>query len=107
MADTPKRLVGPAHITNTAATVYTTPGSTLAIVRYLHVLNGDAGAVNFTLSIGTDGASTRLFDAYPIAAGGVLDITEMFIPLAAAEIIQAFGSVTNKLVLTIGGAERA
>ena len=99
-----KRLHGPAAVSNAAATKYTVPAGARTIVRHVHVENTSAGPVNFTMSIGTDAAGTRLFDAYTIAAGAVLDHFCYYV-LAAAEILQAFGSVNNQLVLTIDGDE--
>lgn len=104
MARTPKRLAGPAQISNTAATKYTVPSNTKTVVRHIHVSNPSGSPVNLTLSIGTDAAGVRLFDAYPIAAGAVLD-HYCYHVLDAAEIIQAFGSTTNVLVLTVNGDE--
>lgn len=104
MPKLPKRLAGPAQITNAAATKYTVPASTQTIVRHIHVSNTSAGAVNFTMSIGADAAGTRLYDAFPIAASSVLDAFCYYV-LVAAEVIQAFGSTTNILVLTIDGDE--
>lgn len=104
MARTPKRLAGPAAVSNSASTKYTVPASTKTIVRHIHVSNTSAGNVNFTASIGTDAAGTRIFDAYPIPASTVLDHWCYYV-LEAAEIIQALGSTTNILVLTIDGDE--
>lgn len=104
MARTPKRLAGPAQVSNAAATKYTVPSTTKTIVRHIHVSNTSAGAVNFTMSIGTDATGTRIFDAYPVAASTVLDHFCYYI-VDAAEIIQAFGSVNNQLTLTIDGDE--
>jgi len=107
---TAKRLFGPAQITNAAATKYTVPASTKTILRHIHVENPSAAAVGFTMSIGADAAGTRLYSAYsiPAAAAGqpasVLDIFCYYV-LDAAEIIQAFGSTTNILVLTLDGTE--
>lgn len=104
MAKTPKRLAGPAAVTNAAATKYTVPALTKTIIRHIHVSNTSAGAVNFTMSIGADAAGTRIFDAYTIAAGEVLDHFCYYV-VDAAEIIQALGSVNNQLTLTINGDE--
>jgi hypothetical protein len=104
MARTPVRLAGPAQVSNSAATKYTVPGSTIAVVRHIQVYNPGTGTVNFTLSIGTDAAGTRLFDAYPILEDVPL-VHYCYHVLAAAEIIQALGSVNNQLVLTISGDE--
>ena len=99
----PKRLAGPAAVTTTAATKYTVPASTQTIVRHIHVSNTSVGALTFTMSIGADAAGTRIFDAYSIAAGQVLDHYCYYI-MVAAEVIQALGSGTA-LVLTIDGDE--
>lgn len=99
-----KRLHGPAAVTNAAATKYTVPAGARTIIRHIHVENTSAGPVNFTASIGADAAGTRLFDAYTIAAGAVFDHFCYYV-LAAAEILQAFGSVNNQLVMTIDGDE--
>lgn len=104
MARTPKRLAGPAQVSNAAATKYTVPGSTTAVVRHIHVSNPSGNAVTFTLSIGTDAAGTRLFDAYSIPANTVFDHFCYHV-LAAAEIIQAFAGTNNVLTLTISGDE--
>ena len=99
-----KRLFGPAQLTNAAGTKYTVPASTLAIVQHLHVQNPSGSTVNFTMSIGADAPGTRIYDAFPIGAGKVLDEFVKY-DLTAAEIIQAFGSVTNVLVMTLDGVE--
>lgn len=96
----PKRVHGPAALSNAATTKYTVPAATRAIVKHVHVSNTSAGAVNFTLSVGADAAATRLFDAYPIAASTAFDWYP-YLVLDAAEIIQALGSISNQLTLTI------
>lgn len=104
MGTTNKRLSGPTQITNAAVTQYTVPASTVAIVQHIHVSNPSANPVGFTLSLGADAAATRLYDAYSIPAGTVLDVFVKYV-MTAAQIIQAFGSVTGILVLTIDGQE--
>jgi hypothetical protein len=102
MARTATRLAGPAQVSNAAATKYTVPAATLTILRHIHVQNPSGSTVTFTLSVGADAAGTRLFDAFPIAAGGVLD-QWVYVPLVAAEVIQAFAGTNNILTLTLGG----
>ena len=98
------RLAGPAQVSNAAATKYTVPSVTKTIVRHVHVQNPSASAVTFTMSIGADAAGTRIFDAYSIAAGQILDHYCYYV-LAAAEIIQALAGTNNILTLTIDGDE--
>ena len=104
MARIAKRLHGPALVTDSAATKYTTPAATKTIVRHVHVQNPSASAVSFTLSLGADAAAARLFDAYSIPAYGVLDHFCYYV-LEATEVLQALASTTDVLVLTIDGDE--
>lgn len=99
-----RRVHGPAALSNAATTKYTVGAGLRAVVRHIHVSNTSAGAVNFTCSIGTDAAGTRIFDAYTIASGAVLDHYCAY-QLAATEIVQALGSVNNQLTLTIDAEE--
>lgn len=99
-----KRLAGPAQVTNSAATKYTVPAATTTVVRHVHVYNADTVACTFTMSIGSDAAGTRVFDAYSMAAGSFLDHFCYYV-LTATEIIQALAGTTNKLTLTIDGEE--
>jgi hypothetical protein len=96
------RLAGPALLTNAAATKYTTPASTVTIVQHIHVQNPTGAAV--TMSIGADAAATRLYDAFSIAAGGVLDTFCKYV-LNAGDTIQALAGTTNVMTLTIDGQE--
>ena len=104
MARAPKRLAGPALVSNSAATKYTVPGSTTAVVRYIHVSNPSGSAVTFTLSIGADATGTRLYNAHSIPANSLFE-RHVYLVLAAAEIIQAFAGTNNQLTLTIAGDE--
>lgn len=107
----PKRLYGPAQVSNAAATKYTVPTSVKTIIRQISIQNPSGSAVTFTLSIGADAAGVRLFDAFSIPAAGV-GVTGNIIdrgiywPMVAAEIIQAFAGTNNILVLAIFGDEQ-
>lgn len=104
MAETHKRLAGPSQLTNVAATQYTVPASTKTLIRHVHISNPSGAAVTFTMSVGADAAAVRVFDAYSIAAGTVLDWYP-FLVLNAAEIIQALAGTTLVLDITINGTE--
>jgi len=96
------RLHGPAQVSNAAATKFTVASSELNIINHIHVQNPSGATVTFTASIGADAAGTRIFDAYPIGAGQVLDHYCNY-TLVAAEIFQAFAGTNNILTLTING----
>jgi hypothetical protein len=106
MADLAKRLAGPTSLTATAATVYTVPASTKAIVRNIHVANTSAAVATFTMSIGADAAGTRYYDDVEVPVGGALDWSG-FLVLAAAETIQAYSGTASVLTLTISGVEES
>lgn len=104
MPRTPKRLHGPAQVSNSAATKYTVPSATKTIVRHVHLQNPSGSAVTFTMSVGSDAAAVRLFDAYSIAANSTYDWF-CYLVLEAAEVIQALAGTNNVLTLTIDGDE--
>lgn len=99
-----KRLAGPARLTAAADTVYTVPSGIRTVIRHIHAYNPGSGTANLTLAVGSDAASTRLFDAYPVSEDVPLDYGRKHV-LAAGETIQASASVANQLVLTITGEE--
>ncbi|MGH7605587.1 MAG: hypothetical protein ACRENK_16530 [Gemmatimonadaceae bacterium] len=96
------RVSGPAQLTGAAATKYTVPANAQLSLKHIHVENPSNAAVGFTMSIGADAAATRIYDNFSISAGGVLDVFCMYV-LNAAEILQAFASVTSVLTLTLDG----
>jgi hypothetical protein len=99
-----KRLYGPTLLGNAAATLYTCPAATTAVIRRIHVSNPTGSPVDFTLSIGTSAAGTRLWDAQPVPADDLLDDYQDF-TLAAGEIIQGLAGSAAALNLTIDGYE--
>lgn len=108
MARTPKRLAGPAQVSNSAADKYTTPAATTTIVRQI-ILNNPGSAATFTLSVGADAAGVRIFDAVSIPDTRTTGpmIYNVYLVLAATEKIQAFSGTNNQIVLEISGDEIA
>lgn len=104
MAKINKRFHGPALVSASAATKFTVGASKRAVVRHIHVSNPSASPVDFTASIGTDAAATRLWDGYPIPADSAVDFWGPY-TLEASEVFQAFAGTTNVLTLTIDGDE--
>lgn len=100
----PKRLYGPALLAAAAATVYTVPAGRLAIIRNIHVVNGTAGDLTFTASIGADAAGTRIFSAETVSAETSFDCFAPFV-LNAGEVLQAYASAAASLVMTVDGEE--
>lgn len=104
MAKTAKRLSGPALLAGAAATVYTAPAATKAVIRHIHVKNGSGSAATFSLSIGADASATREFDAVSIPANSVQSYYGYWV-VDAAEIVQAFSGTASVLGLTLNGDE--
>jgi len=104
MARIAKRLAGPLQLAASTATLYTVPAVTKTIVRHIHIANPTGGAVTVTMGIGADGATTRIFDAYSIASGAVLDHFCYYV-LEAAELLKGHASAATSLVATIDGDE--
>ena len=104
MADTPKRLFGPAVLSAAAATKYTVPGATTTVIRHIHVLVTDGAAHTFTMSIGADAVGTRLYSAQPLSPDLPFDWNG-FIVAAAAEIIQAYADAASGVTIEVDGVE--
>ncbi len=100
------RIVGPIQLAAADALLYTST-SALTKIRHIHLANPTAGALTVFLSIGADGVTTRIYDAYSLAAGAVLD-TFVYYILATGETLrghEATGKVTiivDADVVTLG-----
>jgi hypothetical protein len=106
MADTAKRLFGPALLTNSAATKYTVPASTTAILRHIRISNTSGTAATVVISIGADAAGTRIFSSENVPANQSI-YWSGFLVMAAAEVLQAYSGTNNVLTLTVSGVEVA
>lgn len=106
MTDIGKRLAGPATLTNAAATQYTCPADTTAIVRHMTFTNITASDHTVTVSIGADAAGTRILDQVPVSARGVLDWPCLHV-LAAAEVLQAYADANSAVNICVTGIEES
>jgi hypothetical protein len=102
MARSIERFVGPTRLTNSAATVYTVPGLSSALVRHIHFMNPSASAVSVTVSIGADGATTRVLETIAVPAAGTYDWYPYMV-LYNSEIVQAYASTTATVNMTMFG----
>ena len=100
----PTRVIGPVALVNALTTRLTVAAATQTILRHIHVQNNTAGAVTFTMSIGgADAAGTRIYDAYPIAANGILDVFCYYVLVAADIVTTTTTGAASALVLTVDG----
>ena len=102
MADAASRVAGPVALGAAAATIYTVPAATQAILRSIHVSNETAAVHTFRVSIGADGAGKRLFYDQPVQPGDSFDWSG-FIVLAATEVLQAYADTGAALTITVSG----
>ena len=100
----PKRLYGPAQLTTSAATLYTAPNGGSAIIKHLRASNPTGSDVTFTMSIGADAASTRVYSGVVIPANGSLERFVYYV-LNQNEIVQGLAGTGSALVLILDGTE--
>lgn len=103
MADTAK-IIGPTLLTAAAATMYTTPGATQFVWKFLRIANTSGTAATVTVSIGADAAATRIFGGETVPANGSITF-DLWLPLAATTIIQAYSGTNGVCTFTAGGVE--
>lgn len=104
MADTPKRLAGPAQLTAASAIQYTVPASTTTIVKQIILHNSDTSGRTVTVGVGVDAAGTRVLNGVIMAAGEILSI-DCWLVLGAAETLRAHASVASVVQITVNGVE--
>jgi hypothetical protein len=95
------RLSGPALLSASAATIYTTPAGG-ALLETIDVSNPSGSPVDLTISIGTDAAGTRIYDGLPILADSKR-LLRVYLPLSSAEVVQAKASTGSVLNVTLNG----
>lgn len=98
MAETLKRIVGPTQPGTAAATLYTVPAATKAILRYIRLCNTSGIDRTITMSVGLDAAGTRIFSGMTVPALGAIDWSGS-IPLEAGEVLQGFASAATAITV--------
>lgn len=107
---TPKPLIAPQQLTNSNATYYTVPASTVTKLVMIVLVNDTTTAVTVTINIVPTGGSaddTNILmktvsiptDGFPV----ILILDEFY--MAAATTIQAVASVTAQVTIHISGVE--
>lgn len=102
---TPVRF-GQAAITTSAATLYTTPASTRALIKEISVVNTTGVTATFDVYLvpsgGTAGTANALFYQQPLAAKSTLQWNGLQI-LNAGDTLQVKASATGLTVMASGG----
>ena len=108
MANTLKKIAGPAYLAAAATDIYTPPAATIfTVIRHIHVANKTAGAVTFTLYVGATGGSaagTELFGAKSVAANDAYDYYGL-LRLASTDFLTGLASAATSLTITVEGEQ--
>ena len=110
MSATPKRFVEGGQLTASAATYYTCPSNTKALIKKLTFTNNDTSARTVTVylvpSAGTAGVTNILTKAASIAAGATYEAFEAEGHiLTAGATLQALADVTSMVTINASGVE--
>jgi hypothetical protein len=108
MAGTPKRIAGPAFLSNAAANIYTPSASTIyTLIRQIHLVNVTTAPVQITLYIGATGGSaagTEIAKLVTIAADSYVDL---FWPnglfMASTDFLTGLAGSASAVTITVSG----
>lgn len=107
---TNKKLCSAQQITNAAATYYTVPANTTAILKRLTFVNTSAGAVTVTFYLIASGGSAGDSNTYVKAR--TLAVSETWAPseienitMSAADFIQAKSDTNTAVTIHLSGIE--
>lgn len=87
-----------------AATVYTVPGSTQAIVKHIRAVNMGGATTSIGLFHDGTAAANRILPDVPLAPGEFLE-WDGTILMEAADTLAAIASVATSITLTVYGIE--
>lgn len=100
------QLWGPITADTTAETVYTNLANTVTVLESITISNPDTGlATSVILSLGSDGATTRVIN-YPIPAGGGTYVFYPLLRITGTQILQLSSSATDDVAVTSGNGYR-
>ena len=106
----PKSMVNGVNLTDAAATYYTVPTGTRAIIKKATFVNDDAGVVTVTINLvpsgGAAGYANRIAKTKSLAAGETWSCSDMENhELETGGFISMLASVTAKIGCRISGYE--
>lgn len=110
MANTLKRISGPAYLANAAANIYTPPAATIfTVIRHIHLANVTASVVTFTLYVGATGGSaagTELFKTTTIPANGTYDYySPNGMQMLSTDFLTGLASAATSVTITVNGEQ--
>ena len=96
--------VGNVAVTNT--TVYTVPTGTIAVLRYIHLVNQRSTSRDVNLWYGPSGSEILYFCEWPVAGLGVHDAYP-YVALQAGWVVKAYiptgGASAGDVLMTLSG----
>ena len=108
MSGTPKRLAGPAYLSNSAANIFQGAGGNAAMVdkiTHIHLVNETSSDVTVSLYIGGTGGSTggtSLAKGKTVKANDFVDLY-LSTPIASTEYLTGLCSASNACAITVDG----
>ncbi len=112
MANTKRRIAGPAAIASSATNIYTPPASTIITYIYqIHIVNRTAAAVTFTLYVGATGgsASGTEISGLSHSVAGASEFDMYFpsgLPLKSTDFLTGIASAATSLTITVIGEDK-
>jgi len=98
----PARFYGPALLSTSPTTLFTAAASKRSLIELIHVMNESASSATLTLSIGTDGSGTRIYDSFTFRPNEMRAITT-YLVLNEGEVFQGFSGSASAILLTVSG----
>lgn len=93
------------QLPSSAATLYTVPGSTSAIIRHISVVNNDTVARTFALYRGGTAATNYITPPAMVVLPGGMQEWDGAMAMAATETLRGVASVATQLSITVDGDE--
>ena len=112
MANTKRRLAGPAFIATSAANIYTPPAATIiTYIYHIHISNKTVSAAVFTLYVGATGGSasgTELSGAsHSVPAATEYDMYfPSGLPLKSTDFLTGICGTASALVIVVVGEDK-
>ncbi len=112
MANTKRRIAGPAFIANAAANIYTPPAATIiTYIYHIHIVNKTVSAAVFTLYIGATGGSASGTEisggSHSVAAASEFDMYfPSGLPLKSTDFLTGIAGTASALVITVMGEDK-
>lgn len=110
MAQTLKKISGPAYLAAAAANIYTPPASTIyTVIKHIRVANKTAVADTFTLYVGATGGSaagTEIVNEKSVPADDYVDIyLTPGLKLLSTEFLSGLAASASTLTILVMGEQ--